>query len=212
MFVGCFWQSAECKFTTATRHPLNLYFVILPPSHSIPRSSRTIIITMDLQPLKLLGGYTAADLWDSTNVVLFTWILLIFFPKWQWTPSLTLITPVLHSLLYLMSMFSLILFPTDKDAAGMDFTSLEGVVTGFADPNVVFVGWVHYIAFDALVGRMILLDSLQHDASTKFHVFAVIPCLLFCCLLGPVGFFMYMVLRTVFLSNGQVDGTKLKIL
>jgi hypothetical protein len=173
---------------------------------------------MDLQPLTLLGGLTAADFWDSLNLVLVTWALLLFFPKWEWTPTLTLVAPLLHSLLYAGGIFSLLLFPEDKDAPAIDFTSLEGVVTAFTDPNVVFVGWVHYIVFDALVGRMIVLDSLQRNASYRFHIFAMIPSLLFCLLLGPVGFLLYMVLRTIFLSDDTtttgttIDNKKMKIL
>jgi hypothetical protein len=163
---------------------------------------------MDLQPLTLLGGLTAADVWDSLNLVLVTWALLLFFPKWEWTPTLTLVTPLLHSLLYAAGLFSILLFPEqDKDAPAIDFTSLQGVVTGFTNPNVVFVGWVHYIAFDALVGRMIVLDSLQRNASYRFHIFAMIPSLLFCFLSGPVGFLLYMVLRTIFLSNDTTTST-----
>eukprot|EP00526_Cylindrotheca_closterium_P023312 CAMPEP_0113601244 /NCGR_PEP_ID=MMETSP0017_2-20120614/126_1 /TAXON_ID=2856 /ORGANISM="Cylindrotheca closterium" /LENGTH=157 /DNA_ID=CAMNT_0000509525 /DNA_START=33 /DNA_END=503 /DNA_ORIENTATION=+ /assembly_acc=CAM_ASM_000147 len=154
---------------------------------------------LKLEKMVLLGGLTAADLFDSLNIVLITWLLMIFLPQWRWTPTLTLVTPILQSLLYALGIFSMILFPQDPDAAQLDFFSLEGVVTGFSNHNIVFVGWVHYFVSDALVGRMVLLDSLSRNASTKFHIFGVVPSLFFCCMLGPVGFGLYMILRSIFL-------------
>lgn len=151
---------------------------------------------LNLKPLALLGGYTAADYWISLNLVLLTWVLMMFQPQWKWTPTLTLVTPMFHSFLYAGALFSLMFF--SEDPPTMDFGSLDGVVRTFQDPNVVFVGWVHYIAFDALVGRMILLDSLRCQVSLAFHIFGVIPCLLLCFFFGPVGFFLYMLLRKIF--------------
>lgn len=167
---------------------------------------------LKLEKMILLGGLTAEDLFDSLNIVLLTWILMIFLPRWSWTPTLTLVTPILHSLLYALGIFSLIFFPQDPDAAQLDFASLEGVVTGFSNHNIVFIGWVHYFAFDALVGRMILLDSLDRNASTKFHICGVVPSLVFCCLLGPTGFGLYMLLRSIFLPKNPANDGKMKFL
>ena len=53
------------------------------------------------------------------------------------------------------------------------FSSLEGIVTMFKDSSNVFAGWIHYLAFDALVGRWIVMDLTKRGASTQFH-FAVV--------------------------------------
>lgn len=156
---------------------------------------------MQLMPYKLLFGLTAADLWGSLNVVMLTWLLMACLPRWKWTPTLTLVTPIFHSFIYAGSILSVILFPADGTSASMDFGSLEGVVAAFQDPNAVFAGWTHYIVFDALVGRMMLMDSLKRGASIKFHVLAMIPCLFFTLMLGPVGFVSYMGLRAAFLPS-----------
>mmetsp|Transcript_32423 Transcript_32423/g.78746 ORF Transcript_32423/g.78746 Transcript_32423/m.78746 type:complete len:168 (+) Transcript_32423:108-611(+) len=156
---------------------------------------------MELMQFKLLFGLTAADLWGSLNLVMLTWLLMACFPRWKWTPTLTLVTPIFHSFIYAGSILSIILFPADDASGSMDFGSLEGVVATSQDPNTVFAGWVHYIAFDALVGRMMLLDSLKRGASIKFHVLVMIPCLFFTLMLGPVGFLSYMGLRSVFLPS-----------
>ena len=158
---------------------------------------------MELMPFKLLFGLTAADLWGSLNLVMLTWLLMACLPRWKWTPTLTLVTPIFHSVIYAGAIFSIIFFPADGASGSLDFGSLEAVVTAFQDPNSVFAGWTHYIVFDALVGRMMLLDSLKRGASIKFHVLAMIPCLFFTLMLGPVGFLSYMGLRSIFLPSNE---------
>lgn len=46
----------------------------------------------------------------------------------------------------------------------LEFTSLEGA----------FVGWVHFAAFDALIGQMAVPDSLSRKATTKFHIWGLL--------------------------------------
>ena len=55
------------------------------------------------------------------------------------------------------------------------FSSLEGIVTMFKDSSNVFAGWIHYLAFDALVGRWIVMDLTKRGASKQFHFAVVIP-------------------------------------
>ena len=167
---------------------------------------------LKLEKLILLGGLTAAECWDFLSIVLPTWLLMIFLPRWSWTPTLTLVAPILLSVVYALGIFSLILFPQDPDAPVLDAASLEGIVTGFTNHNIVFIGWVHFLVFDALVGRMILLDSLERNASTMLHISVVVPSLIFCVLLGPVGFVLYMILRSIFLPKDPSDKGKMKSL
>lgn len=81
---------------------------------------------LKLKALKLLGDSTAQDLWPFNNVVLLTWCLLIFVPYWKLTPKLTLIAPLLLSVLYAGTTLSLVLWPDPEDPE-VDFGSLEGV-------------------------------------------------------------------------------------
>lgn len=129
------------------------------------------------------------------------------------SPTLTLITPLFQSVIYAGSILSLMLFGNDDDAP--DATTLEGVVTLFKDPNIVFVGWIHYIVFDLLVARMEVLDSIQRGASITVHILVVIPCMIGTFMLGPFGFLAYMMLRQIFLPETpteQADAPKMKIL
>jgi hypothetical protein len=165
----------------------------------------------ELKPFFLLGGFNAAELWPTINFCLVAWALLIFLPRWKWTPTLTLIPPIYHAILYVGSLFSLLLTASEEDGGMPDFSTFEGVVTLFKDPNGVFVGWVHYIVFDVLVGRMIVLESAQRGASIPFHIVAIIPCLTFTFLLGPSGWLLYMILRGIFLPEEKVTQSKTKL-
>jgi hypothetical protein len=126
---------------------------------------------MELVPLIL--GMTARDIWPLVNLALPAWLLLAFVPRWKWTQTLTLIAPIVHATIYLFGIATLIM-TSDEQA---DFFTLEGVVAAFRDPNVVFIGWVHYLVFDLLVGRAISADAVSRGCSSLLYGVCVVPCL-----------------------------------
>jgi ABC-type uncharacterized transport system permease subunit len=71
------------------------------------------------------------------------------------------------------------------------FGSLEGVMELFMDKTLVTAGWVHYLAFDLMVGTWIKRNSLKYGIP---H-WLVIPCLLFTFMLGPAGLLLYLLVR-----------------
>ena len=92
-----------------------------------------------------------------------------------------------------------------------DFSSLEGIVEMFKDPNGVFIGWIHYVVYDALVGRWIVLDSVDRGASTIVHVLAIVPCLFLALMVGPMGWLLYVaVVRQFVLSGASAASVKAK--
>ena len=135
-----------------------------------------LLLHEQLLPFGLLGGLTAAELWDTINLVFLSYGLLTFVPTWKYTPALSLVVPIIHSFIYVGSLFSLMMMASskkitddDEEQADPDFTTLQGVVTMFKDPNIVFVGWIHYIAFDLLVARMICMDSIERQKQHHKH-------------------------------------------
>ena len=139
----------------------------------------------------LFFGLNALDLWDSLNLVMISYALLTVAPRWKHTRALTLVVPCLHSVVYISGLVSAVKEMQAKGEAPLDFFSFEGVVKGFAEnPNVVFVGWVHYIVFDHLVARMIVFDSLQRGASWLIHFVFIVPCMFTTLMVGPTGFWL----------------------
>jgi hypothetical protein len=75
-------------------------------------------------------------------------------------------------------------------AAG-DFSSLAGVASLFRSPGALLAGWVHYLAFDLLVGAWEARDARARGVTR----WALVPCLFLTFMLGPVGLLAYLGVR-----------------
>jgi ABC-type uncharacterized transport system permease subunit len=73
------------------------------------------------------------------------------------------------------------------------FSTLDGVMSLFTNKMAVTAGWVHYLAFDLMVGIWLKKNSLKYGISHWF----IIPCLLFTFMLGPVGLLLYLIIRLI---------------
>mmetsp|Transcript_33690 Transcript_33690/g.41293 ORF Transcript_33690/g.41293 Transcript_33690/m.41293 type:complete len:178 (-) Transcript_33690:133-666(-) len=169
-----------------------------------------------LKPFFLLGNYNALELWPLINITIPCWLLLAFAPKWKYTPVLTILGPMFFALLYTLSLLSLTIFGEDASSDQIDFSSLEGIVTLFSDPDMVFVGWVHYIVYDTLVGRWMVLDAIKREGHTMlFHVVVMVPILFLALMFGPFGWLLYVaIVRPIANTLGgghQGDKTKAKV-
>jgi hypothetical protein len=162
-----------------------------------------------LQQLSLLGGLDVGQLWPLTNLVMPAWLLLVLLPTWRYTPMLTLLVPLFHAALYGAVIISALL--NAPNAAGPDFTTLDGVVTMFKDPTVVFAGWVHYLAFDLLIGRAIAQDALARGWTPIRHALLAVPCLGLTLMLGPCGFLLYSCIAASGLLGAKADDRELEL-
>jgi hypothetical protein len=123
-------------------------------------------------------------------VVLVSWALLIFAPRWQWTRRLIFRVwmPSFLALCYIYASYSALPFPQ-----GSGFGSLAQIVELFRAPWVMLAGWIHFYAFDLFIGAWQVRDSERHGISHYW----LVPCLVFTLYLGPVGLLMYFILRYV---------------
>ncbi len=117
------------------------------------------------------------------------WLLMIVLPKWKATRFLIdyKIIPLLLSLLYAIYIYFAI-----QISGGMDFGSLSSVMALFTEENAVLAGWVHYLAFDLLVG-MWMIDQNQ---KLGIHPVIMAPILFATFMLGPIGFLLFMIVRS----------------
>ena len=69
--------------------------------------------------------------------------------------------------------------------------SLDGVGALFADPRLMLLGWIHYLAFDLFTGMWIARDADQKGFSRAVQF----PFLLLTLLVGPVGLFAWLIVR-----------------
>ena len=130
------------------------------------------------------------QLFDFSNAfVLLGWVLLMAFPRWEWSSKIVLGVVIM----LLCVLYALLIFNTLTLAAFENFSSLDGVMSLFADKNAVVLGWAHYLAFDLFVGRYVLFNSQKHNVP---HLL-IVPCLLFTFMLGPIGLLLYIGIRSI---------------
>lgn len=125
----------------------------------------------------------------ANNLAMVSWVLMIFLPKWKWTTKI--IVGVSVTILSFAYAYYVI---TTFDASSLSsFGSLSGVMNLFTEPAAVLAGWIHYLAFDLMLGRFVLLNSQKH----QINHFLIIPCLLGCFMLGPIGLLLYLIIRFI---------------
>ena len=73
------------------------------------------------------------------------------------------------------------------------FGSLGDVASLFAHPGLLLGGWVHYLAFDLLVGTW----EREEAAAIGLSRWLLLPCLALTFMFGPVGWLLFMAMRFV---------------
>jgi hypothetical protein len=71
--------------------------------------------------------------------------------------------------------------------------SLGGIGSLFADPRLLLLGWVHYLAFDLWVASWEAEEGARHGMS---H-WLLAPCYFLTFMLGPLGLLLFLLLRTL---------------
>ncbi|WP_259070393.1 ABA4-like family protein [Mucilaginibacter sp. X4EP1] len=117
------------------------------------------------------------------------WVLLIVLPKWKVTQWLVnhFFVPLLFSVIYCIYITGFFGIP------GGGFNSIQQVRQLFTNDGLLLAGWVHYLAFDLLVGFSIV-KSAQAKAISHW---LVAPCLVLTFLFGPCGFLAYQVIQKI---------------
>jgi hypothetical protein len=81
------------------------------------------------------------------------------------------------------------------------FESLEAVMALFTMPEIALAGWLHYLAFDLLVG--VAITRAARDEAIAFVL--VLPCLGLAFLFGPAGFLAFDLLVGVAITRAARD-------
>lgn len=134
----------------------------------------------------------ADSIFELANTsVLIPWLLLIILPRWRWTQYLVIAGgfSILLGALYVM-----LFLQQSSDFDFSNFGSLKGVTQLFSDPNLVLIGWIHYLAFDLFVGAW----EVNNAQKIGISHWLVIPCLIFTFMLGPTGLVIYFIIKIIF--------------
>ncbi len=123
-----------------------------------------------------------------STLAMLGWLILIFLPRrWEWLNRF----PALWIPLFLSLGYSLLIGLHFFKAEG-GFDTLANVQQLFTYPMAALAGWVHYLAFDLLIGSLI-----AHKAD-KLHISRLIqaPILLATFMFGPLGYLLFTLLRS----------------
>lgn len=115
---------------------------------------------------------------------------MIFVSKWKVT-SLLIDFKVISLILALI--FTIYIFQAIQIGGMVDFSSLKSVMDLFTKENALLAGWVHYLAFDLLIG-MWMLDQ---NKELRINQLIMAPCLFLTFMLGPIGFLLFMMIKIV---------------
>lgn len=132
----------------------------------------------------------------ASAAVLPGWVILIFAPrrKWVWLDRIpAVILPFALSALYaglVLAHFS---------AAGGGFGSIADVRALFASDYGLLAGWVHYLAFDLMVGALMATKMDQIGLSRLSQA----PLLALVFLFGPLGVFLIWAGQGAMLAMGK---------
>jgi hypothetical protein len=119
------------------------------------------------------------------------WLLLAILPRAPITQELVHsgLYPLVLGVFYIVVMVMTLFFGMGAEGGG--FSSAAGVSQLFSHPLGILVGWSHYLVFDLFVGAWQARDAQRRGVP---HL-ALVPCLFFTLMLGPVGLLLYLVVR-----------------
>jgi hypothetical protein len=131
---------------------------------------------------------TADQIFSIANTVaVLCWILLAVFPGRRWVTKGVAGTamPALFAVAYAAIVIAV--FPQ----ANGSFSTLAGVTALFSNSWLLLAGWLHYLAFDLLIGTWEARDSVQHGVPR----WLLVPCLFLTLMFGPAGWLGYSIVR-----------------
>ncbi|HTE28905.1 MAG TPA: ABA4-like family protein [Chryseolinea sp.] len=127
----------------------------------------------------------------SNGLAMIGWIILILLPRYR---SDKLVIGIFVTLLAIV--YAYLVFDEFKPRDLEGFGSLQGVSVLFQRPKILLAGWVHYLAFDLMVGLWTKNNGFKQGVNHWY----LAPCLVFTFLLGPLGLLFYLIIR-IFVSK-----------
>ena len=115
------------------------------------------------------------------------WLALVILPGRRSVTGIvaSTVVPLLFAIVYV----GIVVTTFGRTPGG--FSTLEAVATLFSNPWALLAGWIHYLAFDLLIGTWEVRDAREHGLP---HLL-VVPCLVLTFLFGPAGWLLYRAVR-----------------
>jgi hypothetical protein len=136
----------------------------------------------------------------ANPIAMLGWIALLFAPFAPRAVDLIadLIIPMLMSVAY-----SALILAYWSGATG-GYSSLPDVMALFTDKHIALAGWVHYLAFDLLIGAW----AVRHARAAQIPHLLLLPHLVMIFLFGPAGYLTYYAMHAAFRLRANANGAK----
>ncbi|MEM1349568.1 MAG: ABA4-like family protein [Myxococcota bacterium] len=122
----------------------------------------------------------------SNLAVLPFWALMVAAPRWSWTKRI-IASP--WSTLPAALVYALLIVPIIPEVLPeLAQPELSVIARSLGEPHGALIGWVHFLAFDYIVGRWAYFDARARGLSA----WLVSPSLLLIFMFGPLGYVVYM--------------------
>jgi len=131
----------------------------------------------------------------ANGMAVVAWLLLIVLPRQRWVTGL--LAPIAMPAVFAAIYVAIIVTQWKGSAGG--FSSLPAVATLFSQPWLLLAGWIHYLAFDLIIGSWEVRDARERRIP---HI-AVVPCLALTFMFGPAGWLAYSGLRTAYVRRAR---------
>ncbi len=118
------------------------------------------------------------------------WLLMIVLPRWKQSQR------IMKSLLVIVPaalVYAALIIPRIAQVLPQVLRpELSQISTLLGTADGATIAWIHFLAFDLFVGRWVFLDSRERELSP----WLMAPVLFFVLMLGPIGFLLYLAVRT----------------
>ena len=133
---------------------------------------------------------TPEQIFSIANFVsLCCWLLLIALPGRRWV-TYTIAGAAVPAIFAALYAAIVIMFFARAEGG---FSSLDQVALLFTNRWVLLAGWIHYLAFDLLVGSWEVRDARERGIN---HLL-VVPCLILTFMFGPAGWLLYVTVQKI---------------
>lgn len=137
---------------------------------------------------------TPSSLFELGNALaFFSWLILFIFSPKTWATKLVFS----FSVVLIAIAYAFMIIPSLGSMDMESFSTLANVKAMFSSDQAVAAGWLHYLAFDLMVGLYIIRNAQLHHINR----FVIIPALLLTFMMGPIGLLTYLLIRTVIVKK-----------
>lgn len=127
--------------------------------------------------------------WIAHLPALVGWIALLALPLIRrWAVPVARLSAIVLALFYLAIFLAA---PDGLRGLAREY-SLGGIGALFADPRLLLIGWVHYLAFDLWVASW----EAEEGHRLAMPHFLLAPCYFLTFMLGPLGLLLFLAIRS----------------